>query len=280
MIHEEFGGAKEDYMGSGWKYEIAGQTQMLKRKYPDYKKGDYVLWIVPDIWMPFKYVNDMEIKASIELIQGEKHAPLDVKVRRPYPNNMIYQMAMKNGKGSLFGIPFVFHSFNELAEVTGIHLKWQLMINQNVSVTDVTYELQYEKEEGKYNYTIAMKDNSPFLYSSPKKEYKKIMNEWRGEFQHETIITYIQSDRRTEIRKSRNSERYSVETLNGIAGLSRINEYLSEGYRAEEQKTYFILSLHTQELLRPSEIVKITAEPSFGFDNITPEELDRYESYF
>lgn len=104
---------------------IAYQSEMLRRKYPDYTEKDVVLWLVMDIFNPDG--QNQNIHAVITLLDHEgKEIPLDGKyiVRFPYFNKCIHHIGFQNGSRRGFGYPIRFADIYALLEVSTIIVAW------------------------------------------------------------------------------------------------------------------------------------------------------------
>lgn len=100
------------------------QTHMIQKMYPEYDGSQYCLWLVADFMDKFKssFVTcNIRIlkKSGEEVVIPGKHV-----VRKPYPNFMIRQYGLKNGRKVIYGIPLLFSSYEELAEIHEIHIEW------------------------------------------------------------------------------------------------------------------------------------------------------------
>lgn len=127
------------------------QTEMIKRAYPRYNKGnDWVLWLVADLY----HDNEPENLSCKIIIENEDGSVYDIpyKLRKPYPNKKITQVCMTDDgrKKNIFGIPVVVSSFEELCKIKNITIKWSFFEkcgiaenNKNVSCQYITTEIHY-----------------------------------------------------------------------------------------------------------------------------------------
>lgn len=165
MIHTNFH-KKEIWVGDGYERLKASQVEMIKKHYADYDVDkDYVLWIVADFYYPF--IASIQGKAEVRKRNGEK-IEIPQVIRNPYPNKKIRQVSMKSGRKQLYGIPLVFHSFEELCEVNEVQIRWDLYVpvylrehpvDLHVKNVMVQYHLRFEKtDEENHFFTVHSKD--------------------------------------------------------------------------------------------------------------------------
>ena len=165
MIHINFH-KKEIWVGDGYERLKASQVEMIKKHYADYDVDkDYVLWIVADFYYPF--IASIQGKAEVRKRNGEK-IEIPQVIRNPYPNKKIRQVSMKSGRKQLYGMPLVFHSFEELCEVNEVQIRWDLYVpvylrehpvDLHVKNVMVQYHLRFEKtDEENHFFTVHSKD--------------------------------------------------------------------------------------------------------------------------
>lgn len=158
------------------KHMINRQREMLMRHYADYKDGQYVLWLVPELFFNF---SSLEISGEIAILT-KTGAKMDIPflVRNPYPNKCIYQLSMKSGRKRLYGIPLVFDSFEKLCEVSEIRIQWNIF--HSIYLTDqalkpfmicldqinVRYFISFTGDSKERYYTLYTRDKIPEVAES------------------------------------------------------------------------------------------------------------------
>lgn len=126
MLHRGFN-KRENWLKNGYQHVKASQTEMIKRAYPDYDQdNDWVLWIVPDLFHNrefMKLVGEIEVKKKDGSVLEIPHV-----VRTPYYNKKLHQISLVPGdkRKRIFGVPLVFHSFEELEEISEVYIKWNI----------------------------------------------------------------------------------------------------------------------------------------------------------
>lgn len=153
------------------------QEQMIKKGYPDYKPGDWVLWIVPDIFCKYKIE---EITGSIMItFRDSSMAQITHLTRRPYPNKGIYQISMRCGRKRLYGIPLVFKSFEELSNIKKVEIRWDIYnlsyisdkpLDLNLQTFNVKYDVEFRKsiQDNSYRFFTIFSKECMELYEDDK----------------------------------------------------------------------------------------------------------------
>lgn len=164
------------------------QMEMIRRKYLNYTKNKWVLWIVSDFYMKYNFE---KITASIQ-VKKKDNSVIDISkiVRTPYYNKSIYQISMTAGSKRLFGIPLVFDYFEELSKINQVSIKWDLYFYSelgekhipNVATVNVVHNLTFDSE--------LLPDQHIFTLSS----YDDILDFVSGEKHHVTDEYYKKFD--------------------------------------------------------------------------------------
>ncbi|MDQ0361544.1 hypothetical protein [Breznakia pachnodae] len=142
-------------------------TEELKRVFPDYRKDDYVLWIIMDLFVCHA-IEEVKGQVIIETSKGDQIIPFDDNqiVKKPYINKRIWQIAAKQGRKKTIGIPIVFNSFEEMSDVTKVFVRWDCEylsymcdepFNFSLSVCIAEYELSFTKNENDRIYALYSK---------------------------------------------------------------------------------------------------------------------------
>ena len=171
----------ESYYSDGYKSRKERQISMIKQNYPEYVDGDWVLWVIPDLYhaVPIdKLIASIEIKKTDGSVMDTSYIS-----RKPYTNKHIYQLSMKSGRKRLYGIPLVFKTYQELCAVSDIVIKWEIYEKWSLGESDepldihvkqvvVDYHLDFTQnsEHPDYRfYTVSSKDSIhdpvPFKYN-------------------------------------------------------------------------------------------------------------------
>lgn len=170
MKHDGFD-LKESYYSDGYKSRKERQVNMIKQYYPDYVDGDWVLWVIPDLYhaCPIdELVASIEIKTTDGSVMNTPYVS-----RKPYTNKRIHQLSMKSGRKRLYGIPLVFKTYQELCAVSDIVIKWEIYEKWSLDKSDapldihvkqlvIDYHLTFEQnsEQPDYRfYTVSSKDS-------------------------------------------------------------------------------------------------------------------------
>lgn len=134
----------------------------------DYKNGDYVLWLICDMY--YRFAGEKRGRVHIFTEDGEILTPQ--VIRNPYPNKCISQISLTNGKKRIFGIPLIFKNMADLKKIRNIVVIWDV------------YNLAYDKQGRKYTewmrnvetYNISFKDTIPEqkIYVLMSKTYQPI----------------------------------------------------------------------------------------------------------
>jgi hypothetical protein len=160
------------------------QVAMIKKMYPDYTLDKWVLWIITDYFQgdkPEHVIGNIEIlKKSGEVIHTEHVA------RNPYPNKKIFQMSMKSGRKRAYGIPLVFDTFEELAEVEQVNIEWHIYCytvfkgnkepyEVKFTSLSVGYDLSFEKDLEHSDYHFFTVFSYDFAKEFFEKDAKKVI---------------------------------------------------------------------------------------------------------
>lgn len=113
----------------------------LLKMYPDKKDSDYFLWIITDIFNPFRFDKKID-EVTTEIYINEKHIENDKgKIRTPYPNKNIFQYSMKKGRNVCYGFPLKFNSIEELMAVHSIEIHWRFIISNCLITASIKYDI-------------------------------------------------------------------------------------------------------------------------------------------
>lgn len=166
---------KETWVGDGYERVKASQVEMIKKHYADYNADkDYVLWIVADFYYPFTAVIQGNVAARKS--NGEK-IEVPQLTRTPYINKNIRQVSMKSGRKRLYGVPLVFHSFEELCEVDEVQIRWDLYIP--VYLRDEPLDLHVENVLVRYHLSFAKTNEENHFFTIHSKDF--VLESFNGE---------------------------------------------------------------------------------------------------
>lgn len=159
MKHDKF--YKRENMSDGcFTSHVERQTEMLRRKYSDYCLSQFVLWIVPDFFHNYT----AEKITGVITITKTDGTELTTKqiIRTPYPNKMIQQISTTAGRKRVYGIPFVFDTFEELKEVKNIHIRWEVYSFSKIKVEDKRpFDLQIHRLDVVYHLNFQLDLENP-----------------------------------------------------------------------------------------------------------------------
>lgn len=105
---------------------ISSQCEMLRRIYPEYDGSQYCLWLVPDYIERYSHAF-VTCDVKVVLKSGEELSlPGKKVIRNPYPNKRIFQHGVKCGRRCIYGIPLLFESYDDLCNVSEVHITWAI----------------------------------------------------------------------------------------------------------------------------------------------------------
>lgn len=195
----------DTYYEDGHEYIKSNQLKELMRAYPDYCNGDWVLWIIPELYYKWTV---KEVKGTIEIITRDGSLiEKTIVTRTPHPNKQIYQVSMRVGRKRIFGIPLVFRSFSDLHQIKQINIYWTVFTGVmgskdsknyerlNLSNVKVAYNLTFEENEKYPSYrffTVHSKDYicDAFDGGLPRDTYYEYLNEFDSVEQLANTISY------------------------------------------------------------------------------------------
>jgi hypothetical protein len=279
MKHSGYNNKDKWHSGSVERLRVPMEKMILKG-YPEYRPGDWVLWIVPDIFCEYSVE---AVIGSIKIINSEnQEVEINYLTRRPYPNKNIYQMSMRSGRKRLYGIPLIFKTFEELRLIKRIQLRWDIFqimylredIPFDLKLTNciVDYELDF----------ISTKENPDFRFFTV---YSKELMDARAEafnsdeFDHATwsggmIIIDDEAGEESELidftdllndhpRTISDAEREFFDCMEGELKPRKLIEQYSP-HRSDETQ-WDVYWYRKKEQLRAAEVADILPEPAFGF---------------
>ena len=190
MQHTNFH-KKERWVGNGHETCREQQNEMIRRHYSDYDADrDYVLWIIADFFHPYTAV--IQGQVQIRKGNGEEIEVLQI-TRTPYPNKRIRQVSMKSGRKRLYGIPLIFHSFEELCEVKEVLIRWDLFVPIYLRKTEqvfdlrvenvmIRYDLGFEKDSDHEDYRFFTVHSKDYVLDAFQEDTGDKRKEYYGEF--------------------------------------------------------------------------------------------------
>lgn len=297
MQHTNFH-KKEGWIGNGHETCKKQQIEMIKRHYPDYViDRDFVLWIVSDFFYPYKAM--IQGQVQITKSNGKEIEILQV-TRKPYPNKKIQQISMKSGRKRLYGIPLVFHSFQELCEVKEVLIRWDIFspiylrenempLDLNVKNVVVRYKLKFEMDSiheeyhfftvHSYDYVLeAFDDDTDDRYKQYYKEFDLAFN-MSGVCEMEKdemrilpsmisniydLTGFIEKEKSCITNKDMEVFAYLSKLKQDYEMIRRNLQEVSIKDEIQWDGYYY----ERAEVLTATSIADIVPEPSFGFKNI------------
>ena len=203
MQHSNFITNPQNWLNNRGEKNKLSQIEMLKRHHKDYSETDYVLWIIPELFHnTILNLNEQSINLEIEKEDGET-INVNGILRMPYPNKKLIQYSMLSGKQKLFGVPLVFKTFEELCQIKGIFIEWNIDDEYDKSKLNIEYNLSFEKHENpEYRfYTVFSKDKVCF---------KRYEEKYMKEFDYMDSISLIEENDNLNYFKN-----FKKETLKG-----------------------------------------------------------------
>ena len=220
MEHDRFS-KRENMSEVYYRHHVSAYIEMLQRKYPKYDGNQYVLWIVPELI--YRY-HSQEIIGSVSIIKKDgTEVNVDQILRTPYPNKAIHQISTKVGRKRVYGVPLIFDTFEELCEVSDIHIQFDIYSSiymdempfvPFMNHLDIWYHVNFilNKEHPEYKiFTIFSKDNIDY-------EEEEYMNQY--DFMVEIEGTIDEDEKVTSYDQK-------------IDGYSLINIYTMSVYRGK-----------------------------------------------
>lgn len=139
--------------------DLPRQLKMIRKAYLDFEWGKYVLWLVPDIYIPYdNVVISGEIILQMDGVSAYQSIPCTV--RNPYPNTRIYQLGTlaKDKRKRIYGVPLVFDTLEELKRITSVVIEWVVVDENFPQIIHSEYFIDFEVVLDNKVYTIRTKD--------------------------------------------------------------------------------------------------------------------------
>ena len=260
-------GDKESWVKDGWKYCKISQGLMLKKMYPEYVVTDYVLWIVTDLYFETDMLDRKpDIRGIVQVVKKDgTKIEFTSKVKNPYPNKRLHQVIMMNGRKRGFGIPLIFKTFEELAEIEEIAVTWTIDFfdKENTVFASQVYEEFYhvqfledkEKQENRV-YTLSSRNILGLgMFETLQSDNEEHIFEFLANFDR-TTMTELDSEKgyvEREVLYQPNkkgkivSKIKSIESLSYKSGLARLATYITEN--AEHSISLYKVTIEKKECL-------------------------------
>lgn len=250
-----------------WKNSLCSHLEQIVRKYPDYEPNEYIIWIDSSIFLPVQWRTmsaTILLKNAAGTIIRRLLTTEDFKVGKPFPNKALHQMRLKNGRGSIFGIPLRFKTFAELGEIKHIDIMWEIgfEIKHEIynSLTSIRYDVDFVPDKHKRIYTITEHAVCNIVSGWNIKEDMEFCKRWWQEF--DNVVNNV----------FKHDEQLSDEQIE-IISRNKINEI----YRADV--SWLITECTSQIKLVSTDFSSILDEPSFGFKQIKEENFHDYQKF-
>lgn len=132
------------------------QIEMIKNFYPEYTENNYVLWIIPNLFIDSETTH---INGKIKVIKDGDVLDIPIVSNLPYPNKKVCQLSLHARDNTCFGIPLVFSSFKELKQITEINIYWDIFTYDQLEDLDVYYRPYIQSLQ--MHYEIKFSEGSP-----------------------------------------------------------------------------------------------------------------------
>lgn len=250
-----------------WKNSLCSHLEQIIRKYPDYEPDEYILWIDSSIFLPVQW-RTMSVKILLKNDNGELIKSIlnveDFKIGKPFPNKALHQMRLKNGRGSVFGIPLRFNTFDELSKIKHIDIVWEIGFELKHetynSLTTIHYDVEFLPDEHKRMYTIKEHAVCNIIGGWNVKEDIDFCERWWKEFDSVENNAFMHGEALSDAQ---------LEIINR----NRINEV----YHANA--AWLITECTAAIKLEPTDFSSIFDEPSFGFKHIKDDDMHDYQKF-
>lgn len=269
------------------------QEEMLKRHYPEYEKGKYVLWILPELFHTFQ---SQEISGKIcVLTKDGSSTDIPYILRTPYPNKCIYQLSLKSGRKRLYGYPLIFDTFAQLCNICEIQITWDIFTDIYFSEKSknpydhrmdqimVRYKVSFEEHKENRFYTIHTREYIPEI-AEKQGDFNSYYEEFDIALEYDNdMIIYEDAPGETiriELSSLKPVDKDMEESLN--EKIREISQYTSEReITPETVKSYVqdeiqlskivemnsaIYYLESDVTLQPSAVADIDTASCFGFE--------------
>lgn len=253
--------------GYSWEQSVCSHLEQILKKYPDYEPNEYILWIESALICPVQHR-----AASAQIILRDEYGneitklllTRDFKIGKPYPNPSFSQMRLKNGRGSVFGIPLRFKTSDELKQIKHIDIMWNLefwLQNETYnSLTTLSYDLDFVPDEHKRFYTIV--------------EYAicNIICGWKVESDLEHYQKWLKQFDNAQTYAFKMNQTLSDEEIHIVNENCVVFTYHPEA-------SYLITHTSTKASLEPTDFSSIWDERSYGFKRINENQYCDYQKF-
>lgn len=136
------------------------QREILQRLSSEYNYNYFVLWIVPEVFSKYR---EIEGHITIQMKNGKNLCCKYIQ-RYPYPNRSIRQLSRKKGNEVLYGIPFLFKTYEELQQISQVTVTWATCFKAKINaiptvyITQSIYDIEFWSITYPSIYTINMRD--------------------------------------------------------------------------------------------------------------------------
>jgi len=298
MQHTNFH-KKDSWIGNGHETCREQQIEMIRRHYSDYDADrDYVLWIIADFFHPYTAV--IQGQVQVRKRDGEE-IKVSQLTRTPYPNKGIRQVSMKSGRKRLYGIPLIFHSFEELCEVKEVLIRWDLFVPIYLRETEqgfdlrvenvvIRYELGFEKDSDHEDYRFFTIHSKDYVLDAFDEDTGDRSKEYYGEFDLALNATGVFEMDMNEVpilppmiseiydltgsvvgEESRPLTKKENEALTVLSELEQDNKMVRKSLQEviiKEDVQWEGYYYERAEVLTATSIADLVPEPSFGFRDI------------
>ena len=248
-----------------WRESMCSHLEQIMKKYPDYEPEEYIIWIDSAIFLPVQW-RTMSAQILLKDDKGnviQKHLD-DFKVGKPFPNKNLHQMRLKNGRGSVFGIPLRFQSFDEIQQIKHIDIMWEIgfEIKQEMynSLTTIHYDTEFIPNEHKRIYTITEHAVCNIIGGWQVDEDLDFCKRWWQEFD-----TVVNNAFKRDVPLSKEDVQ--------IIDRNTINTVYYTG------TSWLITECNTKCTLEATDFSSILDEPSFGFKQIKKDDFHDYQKF-
>lgn len=297
------------WVGNGFESMKRMQIAMIKKAYPDYQEDkDYVLWVIPDFYHP--YACD-KVTAKINILKSSNNAfgmseirtslLFSYKTRQPYPNKNIYQLSLvpSDKRKQIYGIPLIFHSFDELKEISSVSIDWTVYDTDPAcsvvyaSHLFVNYHVSFSEDIGnEHFFTLFTYDRLDYAFGDKEAGDKKhYYEQFKIALSANGIINlYDDPDDKVRIidvfdlsskpakykgmRKTSEEEKVVISQFHSIRAKSSwfpdviYMRELCEAHHILEAGQYLLQYLCQDVILSAADAADFVPEPAFGFKEV------------
>lgn len=188
---------------------IAMYMPSLLKAYPNYEPTDYILWIESSMIMP-----QWDIMSSKVVLLDDNSDTISSIVApyigKPYPNVKYkncdkWQLRLRCNHKSTFGIPILFHSFDELMRIKHIQIIYETSFYTNnetlCSLLQTNYDVSFAHDKNKRFYTIKNQCVNPIVAN--RNELSSLYDEFVHSF--DNIESYVFKAYSDELKSDKTS---------------------------------------------------------------------------